>query len=343
LKVEDALRTDADLIRKINFLAPLDHKIINEIANMCIVREFQPGDTVVKQGEPGLGLYFITAGRVKVEVERNATRTEIAELTAGDFLGELSVIDATGRSAVICIEETRCLLLTRDAFSKLINKHPEISLHMAKSLVGRNRAANGRAVAARNGPRQAEAVPAAYTATGEPAPRNGSSPQSPLLSMIEQFSPANFVPDLKMRQTDAVKVYSSTKARTKDFLVDLFSPLYMMRAMTKFSMAMVGCPVTVQADAPEVVDCQIQQIVIDGVKLIVFPASDDQVLRISAYDDGDYSVTVLRPGADEPEAIARFRGKVMRNDVLRLHVPRRGSRSRVHLTRGEQVRRVGRQ
>lgn len=130
----------SDLIRKIDFFEPLDGRIINRIARVCIPREYSPGDYVVRQGDPGLGLYFITGGRVKVEIVRDDVRIEVAELRAGDFVGELSIIDNKPRSAnVVCLTDTSCLLLTRDSFLKLIKAYPEIAVQMAKTLAARLR------------------------------------------------------------------------------------------------------------------------------------------------------------------------------------------------------------
>ena len=120
------MSTSRDLIRKIDFFEPLDDKIVNKIAQVCIPREYSAGDYIVRQGDLGLGLYFITSGQVKVEIERNAVKTVVAHLEAGSFLGELSIIDNKPRSAnVICLTDTSCLLLTRDSFQKLMNKYPE--------------------------------------------------------------------------------------------------------------------------------------------------------------------------------------------------------------------------
>ena len=65
--------TETDLIRKLDFFRPLDQKIIAKIAKACIVKEFAVGDYIVRQGEAGLGLYFITRGQANVEINRNGT------------------------------------------------------------------------------------------------------------------------------------------------------------------------------------------------------------------------------------------------------------------------------
>lgn len=302
--------TETELIRKLDFFQPLDQKIIKKIAKMCIVREFAVGDYIVKQGESGLGLYFITRGRAKVEINRNGTPVVVAELQGGDFLGELSMIDDKARSAdVICTEDTNCMLLTRDSFTKLINKYPQIAIQMAKSLVGRVRATNDRVSTASlpSAPAQPAAAPAATTSGADPAAADDTASSNG--SLWSQHNPAEF--------------YTSTKGKTRDFLVDTFNSLSVLKMMTRFSAAIVGCPVTVQ---PERRPGEVLQANLGGVKLALFPSSHNQVLEIRAFGDGDFSATVFRPPQQGRSAKARvdqFQGQVCNDETLRLHIPAR--------------------
>ncbi|MGH9783145.1 MAG: Crp/Fnr family transcriptional regulator [Terriglobia bacterium] len=307
--------TDTELIRKLDFFESLGPKTIQQIAQLCIAREFAIEEYIVRQGESGLGLYFITSGRAKVEIERDGMKVVVAELKEGDFLGELSIIDDKARSAnVICLEETRCLLLTRDSFSKLLKKHPEIALQMLRSLVSRIRSTNERI----SGSRAAQAA-AAAAAPGPPPPatppRTSTSPLDGIGAATERITAVLPKPE------DMVKMYSSTKDRVQNMMVGMFGTMYVVKAMTRFSMAMVGCPVTVRAEKrdPEVVET-----VIAGVKIVLFPAHSDQAIRIEAYADGELSATVLRPvkaGEDGEVEVVRWEGSVRRNEILELHVP----------------------
>jgi len=298
--------TDVELIRKLDFFEPLDPKIIKKIAKMCIVREFASGDYIVKQGEAGLGLYFITRGRAKVEIDRDGTRVAVAELRGGDFLGDMAMIDDKARSAdVVCEEETSCLLLTRDSFSKLLNKYPQIAIQMAKSLVARIRATNQRVGPAPRPPQTSVATPADSAPGLQPA-------VEPVVTSSNGSSGTAF---------NILEMYSSTKDKAKEILVDWFSSLYLLKSMTRFSMAIVGCPVEVQPEnrRPEVLESRI-----DGVRLALFPACGNQVLRMDAFGDGPFSATVFRPsshGRGRETSVVCFEGSVRKNETLRLHIP----------------------
>ena len=323
--------TDTELIRKLDLFEGLNPRTIQRIAQLCIVREFATDEYLIRQGESGLGLYFITAGRVKIEVERNVevagegaklVKVVLNELGEGGVVGEFSIIDDKARSAnVICMEATRCLLLTRDSFSKLLKKHPEIALQMLKSLVGRIRSTNERITQSGTHTVPAAAIAAPSPATAA-APVNSSSPLDGIGAATERIT------EMMPSPVDMVKMYSSTKDRVQNMMVGMFGTMYVVKAMTRFSMAMVGCPVSVSAETRS---AEVVETVLDGVKVVVFPAGSDQKIRIEAYGDGELSATVLRPGqagrGREVEAI-RWEGPVRRNERFELQVPAGNPRSR---------------
>ena len=306
------MSTQTDLIRKIDFFEPLDQKIIKKIGEVCIAREYSSGDYIVKQGECGLGLFFIVKGLVKVEIDRGGAKVEVALLKAEDVLGELSIIDDKPRSAnVICLEDTSCLLLTRDSFSKLMNKHPEIAIQMAKTLAGRIRTTNER-MGEPPGTLPAPAPPAS-----SPEPQAAGTPPVTAADSSSPPSAASAQPSQNVPEKGP-----PAKNKVMDFLVDTFSSLYTLKALTRFSVAVIGCPVSVHPEKPA---SEVLQATIGEVKLTMFPASEDCVLGIYGFDDGSFSATVLHPdptGGSAAVTISRIGYWFGRNERLRLHIPK---------------------
>jgi CRP/FNR family transcriptional regulator, cyclic AMP receptor protein len=290
---------DIEVIRKLDFFEPLDNRIIKQIAQQCFDREFAAGDFIIRQGEPGLGLYFITEGKVRVQITDKGAVTPVAELQSGDCLGEFAIVDDKARSAdVICLQNTKCLLLTRDSFSKLMSKYPEIAVQMVKALVARIRATNTRV---------SQAMPA-LVPKSESAPLVGPASNGTI-------SPPQEVPG------EIINFYNSSKGKVKDFLLNVFEPLYALKAITQFSMAVVGCPVRVE---PENGGRPIFQASVHGVNVCLFPSGKNQTLRLRAFADGDVSATVLRPVRKSSQLSAfHLQGYVRRDETWRLHVPSR--------------------
>ena len=264
-----------DLIKKIDFFSGLDDKILNKISDACIVRQFTKNETIVRQGEMGLGLYIIARGRVKVDREQGGARTQVAELGPEQFFGDMALLDNKPRSATVTgIEDAECLLLTRDSFVKLMNKYPEIPIRMAKVLAERLREANEKIVAA--GPPQPPVAkvevaavvvqPVAVPVTASaPAPvANGSTPPAPLAA-------------------------DSAKAQIHSKLLETFQNLYTLKALSRFSVAVLGGPV--EGSAANVVE----QIRVGDVKALFFPAGEPVEMRIAAHEPGWFTLDVFTP------------------------------------------------
>jgi len=104
-------------------------------------RAYDERAVIVQRDTPGDALFILLTGKVKVSYPAaDETETIIALMSAGDFFGELSVLDGEGRSAdVIALEPTACLVLSASDFHECLRQMPEISLALLKQLAGRLR------------------------------------------------------------------------------------------------------------------------------------------------------------------------------------------------------------
>jgi CRP-like cAMP-binding protein len=97
---------------------------------------FGPGKELVREGEHGETLFVILEGAARV-VRRGRT---VARLRAGDFLGEVAVLDGRPRTAsVVADPEARCLVLHRDELREVLAEEPRIAWAMLGALAGRLR------------------------------------------------------------------------------------------------------------------------------------------------------------------------------------------------------------
>ncbi|HEY3132568.1 MAG TPA: hypothetical protein VGL91_24175 [Acidobacteriota bacterium] len=126
--------------------------------------------------------------------------------------------------------------------------------------------------------------------------------------------------------------YPPLKAKLRDFLVDAFIRFYTIKAVTRFSAALIGCPLRVELlrQGPDVL-----QGVVGDVKFAFFPADQDQLLQMHAWAEGKFSAIVFQPGltgAIPSLSISRFDGRILEGDQLLLCVPGR-SRGQIRLER----------
>jgi CRP-like cAMP-binding protein len=106
------------------------------IGDRAIEVDFPADHVIARQGEIGTGFFVVIEGHVRVVRDGE----ELARLGAGDFFGEMSVIDGLPRVAqVVTVEPTRCLALASWEFERLILDHPTIGLAILRGLSARLR------------------------------------------------------------------------------------------------------------------------------------------------------------------------------------------------------------
>ena len=111
--------------------------------------EVKKGEMLIKQGEQGVGLYVVVSGEVKI-VKKTAggDELEVAHHGAGEFFGEMAVLDDAPRSAsVIAVVDTACLFLSAWDFKARMKLHPEIAIEILPVVVKRFRETNEKLLA----------------------------------------------------------------------------------------------------------------------------------------------------------------------------------------------------
>jgi CRP/FNR family transcriptional regulator, cyclic AMP receptor protein len=93
-----AARLDAvDAFAGVDLFAGLRRRHLLELAKAAREIAHPPGHEVVTEGKVGLGFHVIAAGTAEVFVGRSSRGV----LRAGDYFGEISVIDGKPRSATV--------------------------------------------------------------------------------------------------------------------------------------------------------------------------------------------------------------------------------------------------
>jgi CRP-like cAMP-binding protein len=88
-----------------------------EVARKSVEVTFPAGTTIVRQGDPGDALCIIAEGVVEVIRDGKV----VGRLTAGDYFGEISLIDGGPRSAtVVAVEDVRLLTLGSADFESIL-------------------------------------------------------------------------------------------------------------------------------------------------------------------------------------------------------------------------------
>ena len=119
----------------------LPENVLLELSGIVKELSYKRNTIVISQGDDTRSLYIVLHGRLKVLAsDEEGNQTIFSFLGAGDFFGELSLLDDAPRSAsVITVEDTQVLHLSHQYFNEFIKNHPEVCSLIFKALTTRIR------------------------------------------------------------------------------------------------------------------------------------------------------------------------------------------------------------
>jgi len=88
-------------------LNEFETRTLAKLLRLSKIREYSDGEIIIKEGEEDFWLYFLLAGKVKIE--RNGVQIGVID-NVGEIFGEMRIIDTQARSAsVYATGKTICL------------------------------------------------------------------------------------------------------------------------------------------------------------------------------------------------------------------------------------------
>lgn len=108
------------------------------------LRSFQAGEIIFTAGDPGDGFYLIETGRVQILATFAGSEPRaLATIGAGDYFGEMAVLDGAPRSATARAEiATQATFLSREQLLSLLERDPRLALALIREFSSRIRALN---------------------------------------------------------------------------------------------------------------------------------------------------------------------------------------------------------
>jgi flavin reductase (DIM6/NTAB) family NADH-FMN oxidoreductase RutF len=97
---------------------------------------FEAGETVIRQGEGGGDAFVILGGFARVVRDGK----DVARLGAGQFFGEVAMLDGRPRTADVVAETgLRCIALSRETVKRALRSEPDLAWRVLEVLAGRIR------------------------------------------------------------------------------------------------------------------------------------------------------------------------------------------------------------
>lgn len=133
-----------ELIRRVPLFSMLTPSQAACVSDAVVKRRFRRGDPIVEQGKKSNVLTILLTGRARV-ISSDARGREVilATLQAGDYVGEMSLIDDQPHSSSVFAEiQTDTLILGRQEFAQCLPENGSMAYAVLTGLVQRLRHAD---------------------------------------------------------------------------------------------------------------------------------------------------------------------------------------------------------
>ena len=117
----------------------LRERLVDQVFSCVRERAYQPGDTMIAQGQYGDALLVLIDGEARVRLrDHDGTVVTIATLTRGSVAGEMSLVTQEPATAdVVATTEVRTIVLSAADFDGLAAKNPELTIVLTNLVADR--------------------------------------------------------------------------------------------------------------------------------------------------------------------------------------------------------------
>ena len=113
---------DLALLRQVPFFGPLPFAIVEHLASELQPATYEPGDVIIREGEPGDRFYIIAEGRARAAKDGEQLR----EMGAGESFGEIALLRRIPRTATVtALSRLEARTLDREEFLAAVTGNPE--------------------------------------------------------------------------------------------------------------------------------------------------------------------------------------------------------------------------
>lgn len=125
------------LLKKVPIFQDLSGRELHKIEEMLYgPRNWRAGETIINQGDPGMGMYIVASGQVRIaQIGDDGFEKQLATLTRGDFFGAQALVDELPRSAsAYALQPCRLLVFCRPDLLELLENNTSLALKMVEGL-----------------------------------------------------------------------------------------------------------------------------------------------------------------------------------------------------------------
>ncbi len=127
-----ARKTVPPFFSRVRIFSLLSRADLAAVERFLRPRDLPAGAAVFREGDAGDELFIVGSGRVRIAIRLpDGSEHEIAQCTAGEFFGEMSIFENAPRSAGCTMTEAGTLYsLSRSDFQKIVTRHPRAAIRL---------------------------------------------------------------------------------------------------------------------------------------------------------------------------------------------------------------------
>jgi CRP-like cAMP-binding protein len=108
---EGAEKDELATLRQVPLFNELGDPDLRRVTKLLHVRQYAANEVVFREGQTGAGMYIIQRGEVEICLQKaDGTEIRLVTLRAGQFFGELALLESTARSASSVARQPSVLL-----------------------------------------------------------------------------------------------------------------------------------------------------------------------------------------------------------------------------------------
>ncbi len=131
-------------LKKIGLLSSLSGPQLRDVSRLAREMDVPARQALFGKREYADAMFVVLSGRVKIYSDSAGRKKKtFAYLTAGDFFGEMSLIDDSPRSASAqAVEDSRLLVIRKKDFRRLLARDAGLTFYLLQAVCARLRRAN---------------------------------------------------------------------------------------------------------------------------------------------------------------------------------------------------------
>ena len=143
------IESEVQSLRQVSMLREIDPARLKLLAFTSDRLSYEKGDVLFRQNEISDSTYVIVEGKLEVWIAAARERVKVAELGAGEIVGEQGVLCDKPRSATIeAASHVVALKIGREVFFDMLDEFPQMSVAVMRDLARRLDATNAKLLAA---------------------------------------------------------------------------------------------------------------------------------------------------------------------------------------------------